>query len=69
MEWINVKDQKPEDDKNYIVIHERAHMNGVKAYWCEEEQLFYCIECVPSIPVAVTHYMEMPSYPKDEYGK
>lgn len=66
MKWIKIKDQQPQDDKDYYVTNINVPMSPLKAYYSEEYDQFLCIESLLLTPVSVTHYMEMPEKPRTQ---
>lgn len=63
MEWKTYPDEKPIDDKNYLVcwLHNNLKFSTPhKAYYCEEEDKFISLENNNAHPLVVNIYIEFP---------
>lgn len=65
MQWINVKDRLPEDDREVKirVVHESFGAIDVNGYYDEDFNVFCDLYCL-SISEKVTHWCEI-TEPKD----
>lgn len=64
MEWINA-DQPPEDDVTIWVTNNKLPMLPMKAYYDKNLDIFFLLESHALLPLQVTHWMKIPSQPKE----
>lgn len=67
--WINIKDEDPIDDKNYLVCwmnKDGKYSIPHKAYFIQEEGHFFSLENNNSHPIIADIYMEIPPFERKE---
>lgn len=65
VQWVSVKDRRPEDDQTILGINVKVQMLPVKAYYCAQWDEFMSLENGDGTnhPLSLTHWMAIPKGP------
>jgi hypothetical protein len=68
MEWISIKDKKPEDDCFAVVYNNKGWMGMKNAHYYKNCDIWRLLDDYirDSILLDITHYIQLPAPPRQE---